>query len=516
MRLIFAAAIVSAGLSPVAVPAQLAAIRFGNLHAHTSYSDGIGTPAEAYRMACEAGLDFFAITEHNHDKGDGKGDRRDGRMIATHPHLYAGETSALVETANALNRPGRCVTLYGQEYSTISSGNHVNIFDVDRVVDAPNGQFDRLLSWLDTNRDGSGNMALVQFNHPATGREDRDYGRDDFAGRSETSWIQSMAPHVALIEVLNAPALRPGTDQRAHNHQSLYFRYLNLGFHLAPSVGHDNHYRNWGTSTAARVAVIAPEFTREGIIAALRRRHAYATEDKNLRIILRAGDALQGDFIAPPPVGTEMSLTIELSDDDEPHARYKVDIFKDAPGGNRASRPVETYRFTGNQLTPLSLEGIRFEAAGEFVLARVTQYSDEDDEHVEEDRAWTAPIWFEDHALHRPPQGQPHLRIASLLPDPSGDDFLAEEATLRNAGPEALSLAGWKLRDLAENVWPLDGLGTIAAGQTATIRRNGAPMALNNGGDTIELVAPDGTVVQTLDYGPVARDEVVTADAPEN
>lgn len=63
--------------------AQTADVHFGNLHAHTSYSDGSGTPAEAYRMACDAGLDFYAITEHNHDKGDGKGDRKDGRMIAT-------------------------------------------------------------------------------------------------------------------------------------------------------------------------------------------------------------------------------------------------------------------------------------------------------------------------------------------------------------------------------------------------------------------------------------------------
>ena len=40
---------------------------FGNLHSHTALSDGSGTPAEAYEHARDtAGLDFLAITEHNH------------------------------------------------------------------------------------------------------------------------------------------------------------------------------------------------------------------------------------------------------------------------------------------------------------------------------------------------------------------------------------------------------------------------------------------------------------------
>ena len=41
-------------------------VYFRLLHAHTSYSDGAGTPEEAYaRAAAVPGLSFFAITEHN-------------------------------------------------------------------------------------------------------------------------------------------------------------------------------------------------------------------------------------------------------------------------------------------------------------------------------------------------------------------------------------------------------------------------------------------------------------------
>lgn len=497
--------------------AQVADVRFGNLHAHTSYSDGSGTPEEAYKMACDAGLDFFAITEHNHNKGDGKGDRKDGRMIATQPTLYKGTSISLVETANRLNKPNRCVTIYGQEYSTISTGNHMNIFDVDKIIDAPNGQFDKLVDWIDTNRDSRGAKALAQFNHPETGKEaERDYGRDDFGTGGDANWVQAMAPYVSLIEVLNAPALRRGTDQRTTSRESLYFRYLNLGFHLAPSVGHDNHYKNWGVSTDARVAAITSDFSRNGIIEALRSRHAYASEDKNLRVIFKAGNALQGDIIAPPALGSELPLTLEIKDDDESQATYRVDLFKDVPGEKSASAPLETYRFSGNQLTPVNLEGIRFESAGEYVLLRITQYSDSDDEHVEEDRLWTAPIWFEEHAFHQPAAAQPMVRIIALLPDPAGNDFLEERITLKNTGTSAVKLTSWKVRDLADNSWPLDGLGTLAAGAQASVKRNGQQMGLNNGGDTVELVAPDGTVVQTVDYKRVASGEEVNVDAPNN
>lgn len=36
----------------------------GDLHSHAGYSDGQGTPAEAYVSARASGLDFFALTEH--------------------------------------------------------------------------------------------------------------------------------------------------------------------------------------------------------------------------------------------------------------------------------------------------------------------------------------------------------------------------------------------------------------------------------------------------------------------
>lgn len=493
---------------PVPAAAQLADIRFGNLHAHTSYSDGRGTPEDAFTMACETGLDFFAVTEHNHAAADGKGDRRDGLLIATSPQLYAGDPASLVATADRMDRPGDCIAIYGQEFSTISQGNHVNVFDVPEVIDVANGRFDQLVEWLEAHPDGAGQFPLVQFNHPRGGkRAARDYGRDDFSGGSELAWQQAMGPRVSLIEVFNAPALKPGTGQRTHDHASEYRQYLNLGFHVAPSVGQDNHYENWGPSTEARIGVVAPDFSRRGILEALRNRHAYASEDRNLRVVFRSGSALMGDVIDPPAIGSELPLSIQILDEDEPDASYVVDVFRDAAGGPPASRPVESFEITGDKHAPFALEGIRLEAIGEYVFLRITQFGDEaveDEEHPDDDVAWTAPIWFEPAHMHEEDASLVQLRMVAMIPDPVGDDLANERITFRNFGEGELLLAGWQVRDLAGNVWPLDPLESLEADATAILLRHGAPMSLNNSGDRIELVSPDGTVVQSFAYGNVA------------
>ena len=205
-----------AGITASSAPAQ--SVWFGNLHAHTSYSDGSGTPDEAYREARAAGLHFLAITEHNHPRGDGSGARRDQILIANNPALFSGSPTSLMSAAQQRNAPNQFVTLFGQEISTISTGNHINIFGVNEVVDVgrvPNGDVRALVNFVSTHRDMLGNAPLLQFNHPRDpSRNDKDYGRDDFA---DSEWVRTLDPFVELIEVLNAPALKDGRGFRAES-----------------------------------------------------------------------------------------------------------------------------------------------------------------------------------------------------------------------------------------------------------------------------------------------------------
>lgn len=486
------------------VPVTAQSVFFGTLHSHTSYSDGSGTPAEAYAQARAQGLDFIAITEHNHRAGDGKGPRKDNQLIGLQPHLYAGTQASLIENANRANSEGNFVAIYGQEVSTISQGNHINIFDVGSVVDdvsVPNGNVRALVDWMRSHPDRSGAMALLQFNHPRDpNRNDKDYGRDDF---TDAEWVSTLDPLVELIEILNAPALKDGEGFRAEAKEGYYLGYLNMGFHAGPSVGHDNHWKNWGTSTDARVGVIADALTRDAIMAALRARRTFASDDKNAKVIFRAGQAIGGDRVPAPSAGTMLPLTVEITDPDEPDARYRIDVLSDHPGGDRARRPVESFRIEGNTNGPVELDGVLADGPGQFVMLRITQSSarvaDEgDEEHEEtEDRIWTAPIWFESDALI--PVVLPPVQIVDMLPNPVGDDATDEDVQLRNAGTIPIDLTGWQLRDLAGNVWNITGV--VGPGQAITIVRSGQPMSLNNDGDNIELVMPTGTVVDNVRYG---------------
>jgi len=99
--------------------------------------------------------------------------------------------------------------------------------------------------------------------------------------------------------------------------------------------------------------------------------------------------------------------------------------------------------------------------------------------------------------------------ISRLLPNPAGNESLNEEATIKNVGSAPVDLTGFTLRDLTKKTWKLDSLGTLNAGEAKTIKRNGQAVGMNNRGDTIELVAKDGSVIDSITYGKVDEDEEV-------
>jgi endonuclease/exonuclease/phosphatase family metal-dependent hydrolase len=101
------------------------------------------------------------------------------------------------------------------------------------------------------------------------------------------------------------------------------------------------------------------------------------------------------------------------------------------------------------------------------------------------------------------------VRIASLLPNPEGDETQNEEIIIKNLGTQPVNLANWTTRDLSKKTWLLDELGTINPGEEKTIRRKGQKMSLNNDGDTIELVDPSGKVVQTVTYSRAEEGELI-------
>lgn len=269
-----------AALSVEHARAQTEKIFFGNLHSHTSFSDGSGKPADAYTHARGvAHLDFLAITEHNHPECENgaSSDRKDGIMIGKDPKLYKGPgTTALIPVANQFTENGRFVAIYGQEFSTVSQGNHVNVFEVGEVINVEKGKDHTLANdWLVSHLDSTGQPAIIELNHPKNCENTcvgREYGKDDFGSPAE--WVRRMDHYTRLIDIVNGPGLNKNTSGgQGERMEEGFIRYLNLGFHLAPAADQDNHYKNWGTITDARTAVITDELTKAKVLEALRNRH---------------------------------------------------------------------------------------------------------------------------------------------------------------------------------------------------------------------------------------------------
>lgn len=380
----FCVALAAATLRAFAADTPELRVYFGNLHSHTSYSDGAGTPEKAYAYARDAAhLDFLAITEHNHLLG---GSQATPEQRAK---LYAGpDAAALIPTAKRFTEDGKFVALHGQEFSTMSKGNHVNVFDVPVPIDVESGAFDKLLDWMRQHPDSTGRAPVLQLNHPALGRPGkneigpREFGRDDFGG--DTGWVAHMGAAASLIEVLNGepPLKYPGT-RAPQVMDNFYLLYLQAGFHVAPTGDQDNHHVNWGTATSARTGIIAPALTTRDMLDAMRTRHVYATEDKNLRVIARVNGQLCGDILSAP--AGPAKIEVQIRDDDEPGAGYTVDVFRGEIGGAPASIAA-TKTFRGD--TPAGeIDGVELSGPKSFLFLRITQSGDPPD------RVWTAPVW---------------------------------------------------------------------------------------------------------------------------
>lgn len=395
----------SALLLAASACAQTDHVYFGNLHSHTGYSDGSGLPPEAYARARNvAGCDFFAITEHNHDiQISPKDGQPKSQIIARTPANYFSGANSLAKAADAATIPGQFVAIYGQEVSTNSHGNHVNVFDVPNVVDVadvPIGEFDQLVTWLKKpeNLDSSGRTAVLQFNHPDSSQrpspnnpeqEAVEYGMDDFGSRQD--WFTNISALACTIEILNGPALEDIDMIKPPSiYESDYKYYLAQGFRLAPSADQDNHHKTWGTMSTARTCVITDDLTRPKILQALRDRHVYASSDKNLRVIARVNNHLCGDVLPAPTADMELDIRIDIHDDDEPNVPYSIDIFRGVAGSGVIATKVDSVSATGNGV--VQIEDIHVSQPKEYVFFRLVQQDSED----RKDKAWTAPVWFGD------------------------------------------------------------------------------------------------------------------------
>lgn len=470
---------------------------FGNLHSHTSYSDGSATPEDAYRHARDiAKVHFLAITEHNHP-GAGK--------IANDPDLYSGPAAtSLISTAGRFNQDNQFVAIFGQEFSSISSGNHANIFELSEVINSeevPNGRWDLLMNnWLHTRTDPQGRLPLMLLNHPAisSSPNEKEYGRDDFPDFN--SWIARLDNYAKLINMVNGPSHNVnGSPGRPSERE--FLRYLNMGLHVAPTADQDNHQENWGDAANTRTAVIAPSLTKANILDALYARHVYATEDKNLSVIATINGHLIGSILTGnqvPANNSKLTIQLAIKDADEPGANYTIDIYRDNIGGMQQADVIHEVNVTGD--TAIAINNVKYTGGRQYFFIKITQT---DDDAVEVDQAWLAPVWFEPGAPSPATPGNDQLLTLAV-------NERTEEAVITNIGNTQVNLKNWVLVSTVGNqrftfttariLQPGQSI-IITSGPNATTTGNHIRWTTNyiwgNDGDPGQLLDARGNTVAT-------------------
>jgi len=359
-------------------------VYLGNLHAHTTLSDGSGTPEEAYRKAREAGLDFMAVTEHNHSDAERpKEDPAFGSGIASDHSLYSELTTA----ANQANHNDQFVTFFGMEFSTISSGNHINVLGASKVIDeteVPSGDFKTFYEqWLPNDA----GVQFIQFNHPWENNKnkERDYGLKQFQNsyrkvrEASGQWLRTMA-------VISGPALKLDTHQKVKvQGKSQYENLLTRDFRIGPTADQDTHHHTWGSSTNGRTGVLAARLTRADLLDGINKRRVFGSTDTNLKVWFGVAGAVMGSEIEV--TDRDLQVVVKIEDADEPDARYKVTLISGSPKVPKQTTATKLLEPTGDGTNTATWH---MTGNAKFVYAIVEQWPGDSDNR---DTLVTSPVW---------------------------------------------------------------------------------------------------------------------------
>ena len=308
---------------------------FGLLDAHSSFSDGLGSVQEAFSHASQAdGLDFFAVTDH--------ADCLDSAKWA------AGKQAAAAVTGEHF------VGLFGYEvgWGENDSIEHINTFATPDWHTSRQPGMDTLAEYCAALAKIPG--AVSQFNHP-------DLYHGDFDGFRDWNPTCDAVIQLLQVEGEGGASFYPG-----------YIQALDAGWHVAPTVGQDNHHGNWGDEGLSRTAVLAGSLSEQAVCEALAARRAYATQDPDLYIDYRLNGSLMGSIIGSTE---ELEAGIVL-DDPTDGAEALVEVI--SSGG-----AVLASGETTDGVLSLALPG-----GYPYYFLRVTQ--------PDGDAAVTAPVWVDD------------------------------------------------------------------------------------------------------------------------
>jgi hypothetical protein len=332
---------------------------FGDLHAHTGYSDGAAgtTPWDAFPAAIAGGADFMALTEHYSTSN------------AYEAWTMDEQEWLDLKAAAARFTSSRFVAMPAYEYYLVSHTGEINVFNVADLP--PKMTFlgpDRLplfCDWVASRPGGVG-----QFNHPTYVSKDF----KDFSGRTALG-----DAGMGLLEVYN-----DGFTEAS------YVKALDAGWHVMPSANSDTHAADWITGRDMRTVLLADALTPARLYAAMRAQRGYATLDKDLRVSFSVNGGVMGSTL--PGAASSYTADVTIWDPDALAGRAsdavtRVEIVSD---GGAVVRSLTPGAAAGMRTITWKAKGLP--RASRYFWLRVSTASD-DVNGVPGVTAWTAPVW---------------------------------------------------------------------------------------------------------------------------
>ena len=360
---------------------------FGNLHAHSDYSDGNQdnpgyTPADDYNYALSSQcMDYLGISEHNHYTANNS----PGNRLSTYG-------LGITQATDFTTAHPSFIALYGMEWGVISNGGHVlvygdgmnnlwgwetgaggwggssnyNEFVAKSDYTSANGLFQTVNNNTATN-------TFASLAHP----NDNDYGN-----------IANVAYNATFDAAIGAAAVESGPSTSTNTTYSnpgssmsylwYYQKLLAKGYHLAPTIDHDNHNTTFGRTTYSRSAVVAPAISKTNIISGFRNMHVYATQDCDTKVDFTVNTKIMGNSLVAS--GAPI-ISVNLTDASNSTAGAIIKVMFGIPGSN--VNAAEIFSATGSSLLYVD-DNLANLATGYYYIDITNSGS----------RMVTAPVWY--------------------------------------------------------------------------------------------------------------------------
>ena len=354
---------------------------FGQLHSHTTYSDGAGSLENALEYVKNlhesANVDFVAFTDHSNYFDSTSAPNPEAALydVSQMTAESAEKWNAYTGAVRAFNHEnaGQLVALPGFEMTWSGGPGHINTFNTpgivsrnnktlnDKTADAGMKAYYALLSKSELS--GS----ISQFNHPGS----------TFGTFSDFAYYDALIDtRMYLVEVGNGEgAIGAGGYYPSYEY---YIMALDKGWHVAPTNNQDNHKGKWGNANDARDVILTDNFSEEGLYQAIREYRVYATEDKNLEINYTLNGQMLGSIIEEVPETANINVTVYDPDRTDSISRVEVVV----NSGTVAYTWNDPAQLSGGELS------CSIPAKYSYYFIRVIQ--------GDGDIAVTAPVWVGD------------------------------------------------------------------------------------------------------------------------